>query len=524
MISMASVGVLTLAACSSTIAGRPEPGTWSASSVPSAILAPPESVGPTEPGPRTSAGPSLTAPTSVPSATVAPLPVDLPAPNGMIGPASFGDPYYPNAGNSGYQVDHYRLEITYTPADKLLQGTAALKIVVTAPEKLGRFSFDLQPTMKVDKVWLDGLISPFAQVDNKLVVQPNEGLDVGRTTTVKVAYRGNPTTIAGGTSGLGDGGWYHTRSGGAVAVGQPFSASAWYPVNEHPADIATYDIQIDVPTEWNAIASGTKTEPEHTGPPNFNRVRYEQKSPVSSYLSAVWIDKFVESRKQVGELDVHSAYLKSDTRGAQMAELTVPVITSLTKYFGPYPYPSAGGIFTGESIPFALETAARPVYANWVDEDTVVHELAHQWYGDAVPIVAWRDICLNECMASYAPWLWAEEHGASLKDQWIRLFTYFSDTRSWDNPLVEMGAGREFSAVYERGPLAMHVLRTQMGDDAFFTLTRSWPAQQAGKPSTWEEFEALATKVAGRDMSRVFAVWFRGTAVPAQDDIPAALR
>ena len=88
----------------------------------------------------------------------------------------------------------------------------------------------------------------------------------------------------------------------------------------------------------------------------------------------------------------------------QLAESTRQIIDVLSGYFGPYPFEAAGGIFTGQNTGFALETATRPVYGGGpiASFETVVHELAHQWYGDDVTVERWSDICLNECFASYA--------------------------------------------------------------------------------------------------------------------------
>ena len=71
-----------------------------------------------------------------------------------------------------------------------------------------------------------------------------------------VTYSGKPAIIPGGTANLGDGGWYRTPSGGAIAIGEPFSGSAWYPVNEHPSDPAEHQVTATVPSKWSVIANG----------------------------------------------------------------------------------------------------------------------------------------------------------------------------------------------------------------------------------------------------------------------------
>src|SRR5690606_40099676 len=76
---------------------------------------------------------------------------------------------------------------------------------------------------------------------------------------------------------------------------------------------------------------------------------------------------------------------------------------------GPYPFHTPGGIHLDTGLPFSLETQTRPLYAPWADLNTVVHEIAHQWWGNAVTLRSWSDICLHECFAAYtADILWPE--------------------------------------------------------------------------------------------------------------------
>jgi aminopeptidase N len=113
----------------------------------------------------------------------------------------------------------------------------------------------------------------------------------------------------------------------------------------------------------------------------------------------------------------------------------------------------------------------------------VVHETAHQWYGDDVIIKRWSDICLNECFASYAPWLYHQDvDGTDLDALWkSQMADVSGDPSFWSVPLVDMGAGNEFSSVYDRGPLAVHALRHEMGEKAFAELLKGWISTYGGR-------------------------------------------
>ena len=95
---------------------------------------------------------------------------------------------------------------------------------------------------------------------------------------------------------------------------------------------------------------------------------------------------------------------------------TPEVVSWNARQWGPYPFDAMGGVAPAADFGFALENQTRPVYTRgfWSGGSNiyvVVHELAHQWYGDSVAVRNWRDIWLNEGFATFATWLWSEQHG-----------------------------------------------------------------------------------------------------------------
>ena len=185
--------------------------------------------------------------------------------------------------------------------------------------------------------------------------------------------------------------------------------------------------------------------------------------------------------------------------------------------FGPYPWPSSGGIvFDTPGLGFALETQTRPVYAPdfFTDpasgDSVVVHELAHQWYGDSVRLHRWRDIWLNEGFAQYSEWLWSEEEGLGtaqeIADFWYDFFP--EDDPFWVLPIGDPSPQALFAfQVYARGALTVHALRLAVGDDDFFNILRTWPQERAGKTATTAQFIALAERISGEQLDQLFDTW-----------------
>jgi aminopeptidase N len=501
-----------VAGCSSTTAGSAVPGTTPAGSAAASTTSP------AAPSSRSAADGGITVPSSraAPSAQA----VEPDGAAGTIGSAGIGDPYYPTAGNGGYQVDSYAIDLDYDPDSNNLQSTALINGTVTSTEGLTQFNLDLQPTMTVTEVTVNDAAATFEQQDAELVITPAAPLAADSPLKVTVTYGGQPGLVPGGTSGLSDGGWYRTDSGGAFVAGEPTGASAWFPVNEHPADTATFQVTATVPDKWKVISNGVKqTDPLPDPGPGKATFGWKLSEPVASYLTTIYIDTFTEVDGTLSDgKPVYSA-IGPGVGATDLANDTQKVIDVLSGYFGPYPFESAGGIFVGTDTGFALETATRPVYggSSITTLDTVVHELSHQWFGDDVTIERWSDICLNECFASYGTWLWNEKvNSQNLDSTWKQqMQTVVRQPGFWASPLVDMGPGQEFTRVYDRGPLAMHALRNEIGEDAFFKILKEWPATYGGKNVTFDEFEAYVSSVAGRDLRPFIDAWFRGTTVPA---------
>ena len=216
------------------------------------------------------------------------------------------------------------------------------------------------------------------------------------------------------------------------------------------------------------------------------------------------------------------AYAPSAEIARESEDRLPEILEFLASRFGPYPFDAAGGIFLGASIGYALETQTRPVYSPRAGVEVIVHENAHQWFGDSVSVQRWSDICLNECLASYAQWLWREaKDGADLDRQYRDAV----ERVDFHRKLHEMGEGNEFLGVYTKGPMAIHALRRQIGDPAFDAVLKGWAQRHADGNASWRQFEDYVEEVSGQQLDGFFDAWFRGTERPADEYLfPGALR
>lgn len=437
--------------------------------------------------------------------------------DGTVGLTTGLDPYYPEAGNGGHDVTSYDIDLTYTPTTKSMVATATIVSKVIEPTKLGRFSLDLEQAMTVSGVKVNNRAATFVHANRELVITPNGGLAPNSTFTVVVSYSGVPGFVP---DVYGDSGWHALTGGVGVVAGEPASSSAWYPSNATPADRALFAVTATVPTGWKAIANGHQvTTGLPTPPEGWDTFRWKANEPMATYLSTLYIDKFTTTTTTTpGGIEIINAFAPGVSTTVQTnAARTEEIIDFLASKFGPYPFSASGGIYLNSSIGYALETQTRAVYSRNPGLTTIVHELAHQWYGDSVTLNKWADICLNECFAAYSEWMWSEAKSA------VNLDARFTTTVNsnvakpayWALPLVDTGAGHEFdSAVYARGALAMHALRRELGETMFSTLLKRWASEKADKNVDFSDLEAMVTQVAGRDMQPFMTAWFRSTVVP----------
>jgi len=203
----------------------------------------------------------------------------------------------------------------------------------------------------------------------------------------------------------------------------------------------------------------------------------------------------------------------------RMLTKTPAIVSWLESQVGPYPFSQTGGLVTGLSPGFALENQTRPTYEALGPgaAGLLVHELSHQWFGDSVAVHQWRDIWLNEGFASFMAIRYAETHGGQDAQAWLesRWQAAGADDAFWKLHIGDPGPSDVFDlAVYDRGAMTLQALRHRVGDEAFWTILRTWASDHAGGNGSIEEFEALAQQVSGQDLSAFFLAWLSTSARP----------
>jgi aminopeptidase N len=428
-----------------------------------------------------------------------------------------GDPYYPLDGNGGYDVRHYDLDITYDPATDRLTGIARITLVPRMA--LSRFNLDFVG-LRIDALTVAAAPATFVRhLHHELVVTPGHPLASGHPVVGAVRYRGIPETFRIPGTPVRTG--VVPTDDGALFWGEPDVAAAWFPVNDHPRDKATYEIALTVPEGVEAISNGTLRGRSTSA--GWTTWQWVERHPMASYLALAAIGQFdLTFRRTPGGLPVIDA-IDPDLEGAADFAIgrEISIIRFLRQRFGPYPFDALGGVVDDTRTGVALENQTRPLYSRVFFRRgggtfVVVHELAHEWFGDSVSVDTWKETWLNEGFATYAEWLWAGATGKGTPAQIARSWCGIPPGDSfWDLRIGDPSVNHLFdNPVYIRGALTLQAMRRRVGDHDFFRILRQWAAQRANTTGSTGQFRVLAEQISGESLDPLFGEWLYTSGKP----------
>jgi aminopeptidase N len=443
-------------------------------------------------------------------------PIQLPTgPHGQ----GIGDPYYPDDGNLGYDVLRYDVTLRYQPKPASIVATTV--VTARAASRLPRFDLDLRG-LTVDHVLVGRRLARFKRsFAHELVITPAAPVARGAGFRTTIRYHGR----LGPIRDAGRGGWHRaTTPGSGFIAGEPHSCTAWYPCNDHPSDKARFALTATVPRPFSVVSNGIQLPTRNVGT-GLRTFRWRLDAPTTTYLTTMYVDKLIFRRSTLaagralgGRSRISVFGQKPGAALARDAKLP-KILAFLASKFGPYPAPTAGGVFVDANFGYSLETYTRPLFTKRVDLSTIVHENAHQWWGDHVSMERWRDICLNECIASYAQWLWDEHNGADLDQRYRAQVKNYRD--AFTRPLYDMGPGHEFDyeGVYFKGQWFLHALRRKVGSDQFFAALKQIQHDYADRNLSMRGLRDAFEKNTGVDLTGFWDEWVLHTGVPSDANL-----
>ncbi|MEE1810951.1 M1 family metallopeptidase [Streptomyces sp. BE133] len=444
-------------------------------------------------------------------------------------PLGIGDPLFPRLGNPGYDVLSYDIGLTYHGSNsKPLDAVTTIEARTTEP--LDRINLDFaQGTVRT--VEINGLRADFAAADEDLVIQPPGRLPAGAPLHITVRHTSDPN------GGQDSGGWLRTADGLAMA-NQADAAHRVFPSNDHPADKAYFTFRITAPKDLTVVANGLPAGTARNG--SETTWTYRTEHPMATELAQVTIGRStVLKRTGPHGLPVRDVVPSADHKRLEpWLSKTPGQLEWMEQQVGPYPFETYGLLVAATDTGFELETQTlslferslftQTAYPKWYVESIMVHELAHQWFGDSVSPRAWSDLWLNEGHASWYEARYAEEHAdrpleSRMHDAYIRSDGWRATGGPPARPDVP-APGQKLSlfrpVVYDGSALILYALRQEIGESAFDRLERSWVKKHRDSNATTADFVRLASQTAGRDLTSFFDGWLYGEKTPPMPGHP----
>jgi aminopeptidase N len=426
--------------------------------------------------------------------------------------------------NKNIDVKHYVFKLILSDADNEITGTT---MVTLSFKEAGMQNFRLDfinkttdrkdKGMVVDAITSSNTAVNYTHENDELIISLPAPSTKNQTLTFTIQYHGVPFDgLRIGNTKLGDRSFFNEN--------WPNRGRHWLPIVDHPYDKASSEFIVKAPSHYKVVSNGLLLEESELG--NQTRLtHWKQSVPVSSWLFVLGVADFAV--KYVDEFRGKSiqtwVYAKNREAGFyDFDEPTKKVLEFYSNYVGPYAYEKLANIQT-PSVNGGMETSSAIFYGEDLvtgkrDERTrnvVIHEIAHQWFGNAITETTWDDAWLSEGFATFFTLLFIEnEYGKEEYTKGIikaRKSVYDMSVKMPNFSIVsERTAEKEdvtSGITYQKGAWVIHMLRDLIGEKNFKKGIQNYYAKYFNANTTTDEFRAEMEKVSGKDLKLFFKQW-----------------
>jgi aminopeptidase N len=455
------------------------------------------------------------------------------------GAAGIGDRLFAALGNGGYNVHHYYLDLRYATSAPSQPIDGTVTIVARATQALSRFDLDFAGDA-VGSVSVNGRPADWTRSGQELVITPQRPIAAHRRFVVRVEhFASHPTAPKFGDPSVTTA--FFTTPDGSATAPQPDFAHYIYPSNDHPRDKASFTFRLDVPAGETAVANGDLVG-RRTASGRTVWV-YRMRQPLATELTQTTVGNFDVTvrgfHRRVFVRDVTPPSLTAALEPKLAVELEH--LDWLQDRLGRYPFDLYGSLVVNTALGFALETQTLSVFPilftqfpRGLWDSIMLHELAHQWFGDSVSPWEWSDVWLNEGHATWYENTYAaqkgflgDDTGTGIQDFDVYMHVVYAlgDVfRARYGPVARPPSG-DFDAlfspnVYAGGALVLYALRQEVGAATFQRIERAWIRRYRYRSASTADFIALASRKAHRDLTGFLRAWLYDTKTPPMPGHP----
>lgn len=419
-----------------------------------------------------------------------------------------------------FDVLNNKIELSFDIPERIVLGN----VTMTArndSDTLNKIYINFLDNMKVNYIKLNDNNAYFERKDDYIMISSRGLLNKNDEFKVEINYQGTPEN-----EGFDAFAFKYINDNICIYnLSEPTYAPNWWPCKDLPTDKFTLDMLLTVPRELTGVSNGRLISDTLIST-NKRLFHWSSNYPITTYLVSIAISKYDYWEEKYTSLDgsvtmpvVYYSFPQYTEAAKKDWLNTVEMLKFYSGTFGEYPFINdkygmamfgwVGGAMehqTVSSMGYTLTTGDRRF------EDVVAHELAHQWFGDAVSPATWKDIWLNEGFATYSEALWQEHLNGKQG-----LFTYMrkADYGSFAGTLYDPEGFIFGSTTYEKGGWVLHMLRNEVGDSTFFSILRTYYEEYKYTTATTEQFKQVCERVSGRNLNYFFDQWvFKGTSRP----------
>lgn len=419
-----------------------------------------------------------------------------------------------------YDVLNCNLNVSFDLNEKYIYGYNRIT-AKNLSDTLNYIYINLMSNMNVNYVKLNGENAYYKTENDYIIITSRGSVKIDENFELEISYNGKPKNLGFDSFEIKKIDGEHV----IYTLSEPTYAPCWWPCKDLTTDKFTLDFFITVPDGLTAVSNGL-LEGVLTDSSNNKTFHWKSTYPISTYLVSIAAGKYDKWSETYTSLDSsltmsvdYYTYPSYTQKAKTDWENTVKMLSFLSSLFGEYPFINEKygmAMFGWSSGAMEHQTITSMGYTlvkgNKSFESVVLHELAHQWFGNAITPETWKDIWLNEGFATYSEALWEEHlHGKEGLRKKMRNFDYGYFLGPVYNP-----EGFLFSpTVYQKGAWCIHMLRGVLGDSIFFQSLRTYYEKYKYKTANTKQFKQVYEEISGTDLTYFFDQWIiKGTGRP----------